>query len=57
MLLYNYKIKLGDIQIANSRKVVDTISPGQVNQAIVISVPEQDIKLFPKYTIARIKIK
>jgi len=52
-----YKIKLGDIQIANSRKVVDTISPGKANQAIVITVPEQDIKLFPKYTIARIKIK
>ena len=52
-----YKIKLGDIQIANSKKIVDTVSPGQLNQAIVFSVPEQDIKLFPKYTIARIKIK
>jgi len=52
-----YKIKLGDIKISNSNKIVDTVSPGQLNIAIDISVPKEDIKLFPKYTIARIKIK
>lgn len=52
-----YKVKIENIQIANSKKIVDTISPGKLNQAIVISIPEKDIKLFPKYTIARIKIK
>ncbi len=52
-----YKIKIGDIQIANSKKTVDTLSPGQLNIAAKISVDKKDIGLFPKYTIARIKIK
>lgn len=52
-----YKIKIGDIQIANSKKVVDTLSPGQLNIAAKISIDKKDIGLFPKYTIARIKIK
>lgn len=52
-----YKIKLGDIKIADSKKIVDTISPGKLNQAINLSVPQEDAKLFPEYTIARIKIK
>ena len=52
-----YKIKLDNIKISNSNKIVDTVSPGQLNIAIDISIPKEDIKLFPKYTIARIKIK
>lgn len=52
-----YKIKIGNIQIANSKKVVDTLSPGQLNIAAKISIDKKDIGLFPKYTIARIKIK
>ena len=52
-----YKIKLGNIQIANSKKVVDTLSPGQINIAAKINIDKNDIHLFPKYTIARIKIK
>ena len=52
-----YKIKLDNIKISSSNKIVDTVSPGQLNIAIDISIPKEDIKLFPKYTIARIKIK
>ena len=52
-----YKIKLDNIKISNSNKIVDTVSPGQLNIAIDIYIPKEDIKLFPKYTIARIKIK
>lgn len=52
-----YKIKLGVIQIAGSKKTVDTLSPGVVNQAIKLTVPKKDIKLLPKHTVARIKIK
>lgn len=52
-----YKIKLDYIKISSSNKIVDTVSPGQLNIAIDISIPKEDIKLFPKYTIARIKIK
>lgn len=52
-----YKIKLGNIKISNSNKIVDTVSPGQLNIAIDITIPKEDIKLFPKYTIARVKIK
>lgn len=52
-----YKIKLGDIQVANSKKIVDTLSPGQINIAAKINIDKKDINLFPKYTVARIKIK
>ncbi len=52
-----YKIKLGIIQIAGSKKTVDTLSPGVVNQAIKLNIPKKDIKLLPKHTVARIKIK
>ena len=52
-----YKIKFVGIQIANSKKIVDTISPGQLNIAVKIDIDKQYIKLFPKYTVARIKIK
>ena len=52
-----YKIKLNHIKISSSNTIVDTVSPGQLNIAIDISIPKEDIKLFPKYTIARIKIK
>jgi len=51
-----YKIKLETINLANSNKVTDTVSPGALNQAIKINIPEADIKLFPKYTVARMKI-
>jgi len=49
-----YKIKLETIQLANSNKVV-VISPGALNQAIKININKQDIALFPKYTVARMK--
>ena len=52
-----YKIKLGEIQVANSKKIVDTLSPGQINIAAKINIDKKDIHLFPKYTVARIKIK
>ena len=52
-----YKINFVGIQIANSKKIVDTISPGQLNIAVKIDIDKQYIKLFPKYTVARIKIK
>ena len=51
-----YKIKLETICLANSNKVTDTISPGALNQAIKININKLDIKLFPKYTVARIKL-
>jgi len=52
-----YKLKLMGIQLANSKKVVDTLSPGVANQAIKLPIDKEDIHLFPKYTVARIKIK
>ena len=51
-----YSIKLETIQIANSNKIADTVSPGEPNKAIRINIKKQDINLFPKYTVARIKI-
>lgn len=50
-----YNIKLETIQIANSSKIVNTVSPGEPNKAIKINIKRQDIKLFPKYTVARMK--
>ena len=52
-----YKLKLAGIQPANSKKIVDTLSPGVTNQAIKLPIDKEDINLFPKYTVARIKIK
>ncbi len=52
-----YKLKLGDIQPANSKKTVESLSPGVANQAIKIKIKKSDIKLLPVLTVARIKIK
>ena len=51
-----YNIKWEEIQIANSHKIVNTVSPGEPNKAIKININKQDLSLFPKYTVARIKI-
>ena len=52
-----YKLKLGDIQPANSKKTVESLSPGVANQAIKIKIKKSDIKLLPVLTVGRIKIK
>jgi len=52
-----YKLKLGDIQPANSKKTVETLSPGVANQAVKIKIDGENIKLLPVLTVARIKIK
>jgi len=52
-----YKLKLGDIQQANSKKTVESLSPGVANQAIKIKIKKSDIKLLPVLTVGRIKIK
>ena len=51
-----YNIKIEEIQIANSNKTVNTVSPGEPNIAIKINIKKQDINLVPKFTVARIKI-
>ena len=52
-----YKLRLGDIQPANSKKTVETLSPGIANQAVKIKIDGENIKLLPVLTVARIKIK
>lgn len=52
-----YKLRLGDIQPANSKKTVETLSPGVANQAVKIKIDGENIKLLPVLTVARIKIK
>jgi putative protease len=52
-----YKLKLGDIQPANSKKTVETLSPGVANQAVKIKIDGENIKLLPVLTVARIKIQ
>ena len=51
-----YKLKINEMKLAGTRKVVDTLSPGQSNIAVDIEIPKQDINLFPVLTIARKKI-
>lgn len=52
-----YKMKLSSMQIAGSKKIVDTLSPGVLNQAVKLPVEKTDVNLLPKYTVARMKIK
>ncbi len=56
LLFEPYKIKLGSIQTPNSKKLLETISPGKANQSIKLPINKKDAKLFPKFTVARIKI-
>lgn len=51
-----YKLKIDDMKIAGTKKIVDTLSPGQSNIAVELTIPKEDIKLFPVLTIARKKI-
>lgn len=51
-----YKLTIDEMKIAGTKKIVDTLSPGQSNIAVDIEIPKQDINLFPVYTIARKKI-
>jgi len=50
-------MKLSSMQIAGSKKIVDTLSPGVLNQAVKLPVEKTDVNLLPKYTVARMKIK
>ncbi len=51
-----YKLKIGNMKIAGTKKIVDTLSPGQANIAVDVELPKEDINLFPVYTVARKKI-
>lgn len=52
-----YKLKLNEIMLAGGNTIVDSISPGRSHQSIKIYLPTSDAKLFPIYSVARIKLK
>ncbi|MCK9582352.1 MAG: U32 family peptidase [Endomicrobiales bacterium] len=52
-----YKLTLNNIMLAGGNKIVESISPGRSNQSIKIFLPKVDAKLFPVYSVARIKLR